>query len=72
MDDPNELNESTLFTVRIWRHNPSQTSLSWCGKVQDVSSGAWRYFHNWESLVGFLKGQTNVPGTESEYDTRPP
>lgn len=76
MDDSKEPNESTLFTVRIWRHHPSQTSLLWRGKVQDVSSGTWRYFHNWESLVGFLKSQMHVTGKESalppEYDNQQP
>ncbi len=52
--------ESTLFTVRIWRYEPKQGSLLWRGKVQDVSSGAWRYFHNWDDLVGFLNGKINV------------
>ena len=60
MDEEKGPNDSTLFTVRIWRYEPKQGSLLWRGKVQDVSSGAWRYFHNWDDLVGFLNGKINV------------
>ena len=60
MDEGKDQHQSTLFTVRIWRNHAEQTPLLWRGKVQDVSTGAWRYVQDWESLVEFLSTQIEL------------
>jgi hypothetical protein len=57
MDEGKAQNQSILFTVRIWRNQAGQTPLLWRGKVQAVPNGAWRYFHDWETLATFLQAQ---------------
>lgn len=64
MDEGKDQNQSTLFTVRIWRTHAEQTPLHWRGKVQDVSTGAWRYVQDWESLVEFLRAQIEASNAE--------
>jgi hypothetical protein len=49
--------QSHLFTVRIVLDAASQSQSGWRGKVQHVPSGAWRHFHDWETLVAFLQAQ---------------
>lgn len=67
MGNNKEHHESTLFSVRIWRYDAKQSRLLWRGKVQDVSTGAWRYFHNWDDLVGFLNNQIEVEKVEEVH-----
>jgi hypothetical protein len=45
---------SELFTVRLWREQVND-HWEWRGKVQHVTSGETRYFHQWETLVAALQ-----------------
>jgi hypothetical protein len=66
MNDEMQQRHTHLFTVRIWLDEPA----AWRGKAQHVSSGAWRYFRNWDELTTFLQStafpQINAAEPESE------
>ncbi len=47
-----------LFTVRLWIADlgtPPDPQVEWYSKVQHVTSGEVRYFHDWPTLIDLLQ-----------------
>ncbi|MFL5591267.1 MAG: hypothetical protein ACJ8DI_26935 [Ktedonobacteraceae bacterium] len=59
---------SELFTVRLWQEEQGNDQVTWRGKVQHVTSGEARYFHDWSTLIAFLLRWLPGSGTHSDAD----
>lgn len=46
---------SQLFTLRMWLEELGEGQTALRGKVQHVTSGEVRYFHDWTTLETFLE-----------------
>ena len=53
MDQPLEP-RSYLFTVRVWQEEIGHEQDEWRGKVQLLTNGEVRYFHDWQVLASLL------------------
>ncbi len=55
---------SHTFVVRIWeeRRDVPGAPSTWRGRVDDVRSGARRYFTTLEDLVAYLSSQSGMDG----------
>jgi hypothetical protein len=57
MPDKRSQTEAQLFMVWVWPEELEVGQVEWRGKAQHVGSGQARSFRDWETLVGFLRGQ---------------
>ena len=48
---------SDLFIVRVWPEHMSDGNTEWRGKVQHVVSGETLFFHDWDTMLAFLRRQ---------------
>jgi|WetSurSiteA1Bulk_404760.scaffolds.fasta_scaffold02535_3 hypothetical protein len=48
---------SYLFTLRMWLEDLGSGEVGWRGKVQHINSGEVRYFHDWSTMLNFVKSQ---------------
>jgi hypothetical protein len=46
---------SSLYTVRVWIEEVSDGRTEWRGKVQRVITGETLYFHDWDTMLAFLR-----------------
>ncbi len=66
-DEVTAKRSSHLFTVRIWPEVSDQGVVTWRGKVHHVPNGAWRYFHDGETLTAFLQTQVEAFVRETQH-----
>ena len=67
----NPVQNSHLFTLRLWLEDLGNGQLDWRGKVQHVNSGEVIYFRNWQTLEAFIEGllqKVNPEGIHTEED----
>lgn len=55
-DADNLVPRSHLFMLRIWLEDIGNEQAGWRARVQHVSSGEVRYFHDWSTLEAFVEG----------------
>ncbi len=67
MEEQPQGQQSRLFTVRVWCDDGGRARTAWHGKVQDVQSGAWRFFRDWEELSAFLQCQMDAGNEERAW-----
>lgn len=48
------IQDSQLFTVRIWAEDSGGMQVEWRGEVKHIPSGRSRYFREWNSLLAFM------------------
>jgi hypothetical protein len=53
----NHTHTSYLFTLRMWLEDLGSGEVGWRGKVQHINSGEVRYFHDWSTMLTFVKSQ---------------
>jgi hypothetical protein len=59
---------SELFTVRLWQEERGNGEEEWRGKVQHVTSGEACYFHDWPTLITFLRRLLSDSEASSDAD----
>jgi hypothetical protein len=59
---------SHTFVVRIWeeRRDVDGAPTTWRGRVDDVRTGARRYFARLEDMVAYLSQQSGMDGDEEQ------
>jgi hypothetical protein len=55
MNQPQQLSNTRLFTLRLWREDLGAGQGEWRGEVHDVVSGERRYFRDWPALLASLQ-----------------
>lgn len=62
----NDLDRSQLFLVRLWAEKGSDNEeKEWHGRVQHIVSGEAHTFHDWPTLVDFLRAM--LPSVENKH-----
>jgi hypothetical protein len=49
---------SEYFVIRLWREEVPPDA-EWRGRMQHVTSGEVRFFHNWDTFIGGLTELTS-------------
>jgi len=55
-----------LFTVRLWREEPSADQAEWRGQVQCASDGDRRAFQDWPDLIAFFAAKLEESKQDGE------
>ena len=55
-----------LFTVRLWREDPSADQAEWRGQVHYASDGDRRTFQDWPELIAFFTAKLEESKQEDE------
>lgn len=47
--------ESHVFSLRVWREELGEGAVEWRGRIRDVTGSESLYFHDWETLIRFMR-----------------
>lgn len=45
---------SERFVIRLWREESAAPQAGWRGRMQHITSGEIRFFHDWDTFIGGL------------------
>ena len=49
------MEDSHLFTLRMWQESLGNGQVDLRGKIQHVNSGETRYFRDWQTMQAFVE-----------------
>ena len=65
----NAIQQSHLFTLRLWVEELGEGEQEWRVRLQNVASGEACYFRDWPTLVNLLLAM--LPNSDAPHTTQP-